>query len=244
MLLYYITDRTQFSGSEAQRRSRLLQKIAEAARAGVDFIQLREKDLGARDLESLAHEAVSVLRRSVKRETRNVKLLVNHRTDIALATAADGVHLRSGDISAADARALLSSIEKPETMNFLGAVSCHSAADIALAGSQGADFAVFAPVFEKSGQAAPPMEAEEFARQIHRAAAAFPLRVAQKIDCARSLLVVIDAVARHCVFRDTRRWHLPQGVGCFRTALRTAGGAGEIAPEHPVVPDRLLGVVT
>jgi len=56
-LLYYITDRTQFPGNESSRRRRLLEKIGEAARAGVDYIQLREKDLSTRDLELLAKEA-------------------------------------------------------------------------------------------------------------------------------------------------------------------------------------------
>ena len=56
-LLYYITDRSQFPGDEASRRRRLLEKIAEAARCGVDYIQLREKDLSARDLEVLARES-------------------------------------------------------------------------------------------------------------------------------------------------------------------------------------------
>ena len=140
----------QFPGSEAQRRSRLLAKIAEAARAGVDFIQLREKDLRVRDLEALARDAVSAIRetRNVKRET---KLLINHRCDVALAAGADGVHLRSDDISPGDARALVSRNEKRETRNFFIAASCHSAAEIALAESHGADFAVFAAVFEKSG---------------------------------------------------------------------------------------------
>ena len=44
-LLYYITDRTAFAADEPTRRRRLLEKISEAARAGVDYIQLREKDL-------------------------------------------------------------------------------------------------------------------------------------------------------------------------------------------------------
>lgn len=152
MLLYYITDRTRFPGSEARRRSRLLDKIAEAARAGVDFIQLREKDLSVRDLESLARRAIEVVRTNAKRETRDVKLLVNHRTDIALAVSADGVHLRSDDISAADARAILARNVKRETRNAIIAVSCHTPRQIALAESHGADFAVFAPVFEKSGR--------------------------------------------------------------------------------------------
>jgi len=48
LLLCYITDRKQFFGDEATRRRLLLQKIADVARCGVDFIQLREKDLSAR----------------------------------------------------------------------------------------------------------------------------------------------------------------------------------------------------
>ena len=58
MLLYYITDRAAFPGDEPTRRRRLLDKIAEAASHGIDYIQLREKDLSTRDLESLAREAM------------------------------------------------------------------------------------------------------------------------------------------------------------------------------------------
>ncbi|MBZ5647743.1 MAG: thiamine phosphate synthase [Acidobacteriia bacterium] len=159
MLLYYITDRSQFPGTDAQRRARLLEKIAQAARAGVDFIQLREKDLSARDLESLARNAAAVLRSDSKLETRNSKLLINHRTDIALAAGADGVHLRSDDISAADARSLLSRNEKLETRNWVIAVSCHTLEQVSLAAADGADFAVFAPVFEKAGRAGSGLEA-------------------------------------------------------------------------------------
>ncbi len=109
MLLYYITDRTQFPGPEHRRRERLLQKIAEAARAGVDYVQLREKDLPARELESLARDAVRICRETgnVKRET---KLLINSRSDIALATGSDGVHLPADDIPASDARAIWSAV--------------------------------------------------------------------------------------------------------------------------------------
>src|SRR5258708_2784411 len=68
-LLYYITDRTAFVGDELSRRRRLLEKIAEAARAGVDYIQLREKDLPTRDLESLARKAVGVVQEAGKLAT-------------------------------------------------------------------------------------------------------------------------------------------------------------------------------
>ncbi len=154
MLLYYITDRKQFPGPEPRRRELLLAKISEAARAGVDYIQLREKDLPARELQALAQQAVRICRetRNQKRETR---LLINSRSDVALATGADGVHLPSGDISASDAQAISSSARtrnsKLETRNFVVAVSCHTAEEVRLAETQGADFAVFGPVFEKVG---------------------------------------------------------------------------------------------
>lgn len=65
-LLYYITDRTQFPGDEAGRRLHLLNKIREAARCGVDLIQLREKDLGGRELEQLAAAAAEAIREAGK----------------------------------------------------------------------------------------------------------------------------------------------------------------------------------
>jgi len=182
VLLYYITDRTRFPGPEPCRRELLLAKIAEAARAGVDYVQLREKDLPGRELESLACDAIRICRetRNQKRET---KLLVNSRSDVALAAGADGVHLPSDDILASDARAIWSAAysrnsklgaicgyeagrseagsPQPKSRaqqgidegsrNCIIAVSCHTAAEVRLAEANGADFAVFGPVFEKVG---------------------------------------------------------------------------------------------
>ncbi len=151
MILCYITDRHQFPGAESQRCARLLVKIAEAARAGVDYIQLREKDLAARDLECLASDALAAVRGNSKQNGRQSRLLVNHRIDVALAVGADGVHLRSDDIPAGDARALLSKNKRFVTRKWTIGVSCHTRAEIALAEAHGADFAVFAPVFGKLG---------------------------------------------------------------------------------------------
>jgi thiamine-phosphate pyrophosphorylase len=146
-LLYYITDRSQFPGDEASRRRRLLEKIADAARCGVDYIQLREKDLCARELEILAHAIVIELR------TGNKKLetgfLINSRTDIALACRADGVHLRSNDISPAEVRKIWTQCGAGVPARVTLGVSCHSAEGVAQAAAQGADFVVFGPIFEK-----------------------------------------------------------------------------------------------
>ncbi len=171
-LLYYITDRTAFGADEPTRQTRLLEKISEATRANVDYIQLREKDLPTRDLESLAKEAKTII---AKLRTENpelrTKLLINSRTDIALAAAADGVHLRSDDISPNDVTAIWgrtpvgtaalgcpaaqSAAQTPpdgkkiSSQPLLVGVSCHAPEEVRQAEQNGAAFAVFAPVFEK-----------------------------------------------------------------------------------------------
>jgi thiamine-phosphate pyrophosphorylase len=158
-LLYYITDRSAFPGDEPSRRRRLLDKIADAARAGVDYIQLREKDLPTRDLESLAHQAVRVIKEAGKLATGNrqlsTALLINSRTDVALAVQADGVHLPSDDIAPQEVREIWKKCgagalarESSLRVSLIG-VSCHSPAEIDQAAANGATFAVFAPVFEK-----------------------------------------------------------------------------------------------
>lgn len=152
-LLYYITDRTHFFGDEAERRRKLLGKISEAAACGVDFIQLREKDLSTRELETLAHQALEAIRhREARNQKPETRLLINSRSDVALAVGADGVHLRSEDISVPDARNLsrISNDQTVEARNWMVAVSCHSEAEVLLAAAGGADFVVLAPVFAKA----------------------------------------------------------------------------------------------
>src|SRR5437899_562692 len=101
VVLCYITDRKQFPGSAAEQQRRLLEKVAECAAVGVDYIQLREKDLSARELEGLALLAVAAIPAGAR-----TSLLINTRTDVALAAGAHGVHLPAREISAAEARAV------------------------------------------------------------------------------------------------------------------------------------------
>ncbi|HEY6764769.1 MAG TPA: thiamine phosphate synthase [Candidatus Sulfotelmatobacter sp.] len=156
MLLYYITGRSAFRGDESVRRHRLLEKIAEAARAGVDYIQLREKDLPTNELEKLAKDGIKVIaeeKLAAGHRPLNPVLLINSRTDVALAIASQGVHLRTHDISPAEVRKIwacgagtpareLSPVPKIS-------VSCHSSEEVVQAAANGADMALFAPVFEK-----------------------------------------------------------------------------------------------
>jgi thiamine-phosphate pyrophosphorylase len=119
LLLYYITDRAQFPGDEAARRRSLLGKIADATRAGVDFIQLREKDLSSHELEVLAGLAMETILENSLPHGGRTRLLINSRADVAIACGA------------------------------VVGISCHTAKEVACATSIGANFAVFAPVFEK-----------------------------------------------------------------------------------------------
>jgi len=154
-VLCYITDRTQFPGEEPSRRARLLEKITEAAQVGIDYIQLREKDLTTRALEFLAHKALDIIRRSQPR-TENQKLrtqlLINSRTDVALAVSADGIHLPASDLTVTKVREIwqqsgLCSAGAPARGTV--SVSCHRPCEVERAAIAGADLALFAPVFEK-----------------------------------------------------------------------------------------------
>lgn len=169
LLLYYITDRSQLPGEEAARRGLVLEKIAEAARCGVDYIQLREKDLSTRELELLAGKAVQAVRSNSTPRTENqalkTRLLVNSRTDVALAAGADGVHLRSDGVLPSDVRHIWSQCGAGTPAGAMVGVSCHSAEEVRRAAVAGADFAVFGPVFGKAGFSAAGLEALRHASQ-------------------------------------------------------------------------------
>ena len=162
--LYYITDRRQFPGDCHEQERRFLAKIAECATAGVEYIQLREKDLTPRALEQLARKAMGVLGGS------QTRLLINSRIDVAVACGAHGVHLPANDLAASEVRAIFARAGKSEPV--IG-VSTHSASDVASAEAHGASFAVFGPVFEKSGSANR-KGLEQLRRICHRSEAAQP----------------------------------------------------------------------
>ena len=154
-LLYYITNRVAFPGDERGRRVHLLDKIAEATSNNIDYIQLREKDLPTRDLESLAREAMQIIHK-LKTENRELRtvLLINSRTDVALTTNAAGVHLPANDISPGEVRtAWKCGAGTPSHELSPGtpviSVSCHSPEEVNQAAANQATLALFAPVFEK-----------------------------------------------------------------------------------------------
>ncbi len=123
----YITDRRAVSDFEAAVRRNLA--------AGVDYIQIREKDLEGRALAELTRGILALTQGSATR------VLVNDRLDVALACGAHGVHLRGDSL----APSLLRRLTPP---GFLIGVSCHSLEDLVLA--LGADFVVYGPVFDSA----------------------------------------------------------------------------------------------
>lgn len=145
MFLYYITDRKQLSTNEHDACRLLLNRIRMVATAGVDAIQVRERDLSARELSALGRRAVEIVRAT----NPSTKVLINSRSDVAIACGADGVHLRSDDISAADARSIFM---HAGILHPMIGVSCHSRAEVELAEGNGADFAVFGPIFAKGSE--------------------------------------------------------------------------------------------
>ena len=150
IIRYYITDRAQLPAGVT-----LLDNIARRLAAGIEMIQLRERDLSARQLHALAQQ---VLRLPNARHTR---ILINDRSDIALATGAAGVHLRANSVSPSRIR----SIAPPD---FVIGVSCHSVADVCRAEDEGASFAVLGPIYASPGKG-PPLGLGPLADAAHRA---------------------------------------------------------------------------
>jgi len=125
----YITDRRTLPADTP-----LLAAIARNLAAGIEWIQIREKDLSARDLFALTERVLALA------NPHQSKILVNTRVDVALAAGAAGTHLPAGSPPPHVWRAYT-------PPGFLIGVSCHTLDEIRAAEDQGADYAVFSPVF-------------------------------------------------------------------------------------------------
>jgi thiamine-phosphate pyrophosphorylase len=138
-LTYHITDRKQFPGDTAQQLAALKEKVRLAFAAGVDYVQVREKDLEGRALAALVEELAALP------EKGRARLLVNDRLDIAQSCGADGVHLPADSLPAAAVRRLVGK-------EFLVGVSCHNVGEVEQAAAAGADYVLVAPVFDTASK--------------------------------------------------------------------------------------------
>lgn len=127
--LFLVTDRHQTNGRPLVP---LLQRVLTAA---VPMVQLRERDLSARELVRLAREVQAVT------ASRRSQLLINDRIDVALALEGVGVHLRSNSLPVSVARQLLGA------QRLLG-ISVHAVEEVTEAESQGADYIILGPIYE------------------------------------------------------------------------------------------------
>ena len=144
MLRCAITNHTPSRFVNAAQIERLQDQVRHWAADGIELIQLREKDLEAGALFSLAEVALQTLREMQS----STKLLINTRADVAIAVRAHGVHLtaRPDELTPDQVRELFTHAGLPAP---LVSVSCHTPEDIARARHNAADFILFGPVFEK-----------------------------------------------------------------------------------------------
>jgi thiamine-phosphate pyrophosphorylase len=151
----YITDRIGLGADsggaagaqlEVARVARLLERIRWAIDGGVDWIQIREKDLGAAQLAEIARGAVAAARGNERRS----RVIVNERLDVAVAAGAGGVHLGRESLPVREAVAWREKekIARTDLADFLIGASCHSLEDARAAASDAADYLIFGPVFE------------------------------------------------------------------------------------------------
>jgi thiamine-phosphate pyrophosphorylase len=133
----YITDRRLLTPPAA-----LLDVIARNLALGIEWIQIREKDLPARDLFHLVQSALALP------NPHGSRILVNTRVDVALAAGAAGAHLPAGSPPAKMWRGLT-------PPGFLIGVSCHTVEEVRAAEEEAADYAVFGPVFAPRSKFSP-----------------------------------------------------------------------------------------
>ncbi len=128
--LYLITDRNLFADDYS-----LFTAVVEALKAGVKAIQLREKDLGIRELVDMAYKMREVTKRY------KAKFFINDRVDIALAVGADGVHLGQMSIPPFAVRKIAGD-------KLMIGASTHSLKEALEAEKSGADFITLGPVYK------------------------------------------------------------------------------------------------
>jgi thiamine-phosphate diphosphorylase len=161
-MICLVTDRRRLS-TGADNVDRLVELVEAAVSAGIDLIQVRERDLDARALASLVTRCLAAA------EGTPSKILVNDRADVAAATGSAGVHLRGDSIGVSAARSLLGQ----------GAIvgrSVHGLQEATLASEAGADYLIFGTLFQTPSKGeGHPLATLDQLRETCRAAAGVPV---------------------------------------------------------------------
>lgn len=133
MIRYRITDRRLVKDLAASVQASL--------REGIDYVQIREKDLSARELTGLVRAVMAL------ENPHQARIIVNTRMDVALACGAHGLHLPGDSIAVDEWRRIAPA-------GFVIGVSCHTVEELRRAEGEGADYAVYGPVFAPLSKAA------------------------------------------------------------------------------------------
>jgi thiamine-phosphate pyrophosphorylase len=147
-IVCYVTDRKSLTGNsnEAALTSTLLQNIKVALAAGVDWVQVREKDLQGGQLLEVGRLAVGLAAVHREKTEPAPRIIINDRLDVALAAGAHGVHLGGESARAYEVVRWCRAGNAPN--GFVIGVSCHSIQEAREAEIAKADYILFGPVFE------------------------------------------------------------------------------------------------
>jgi thiamine-phosphate pyrophosphorylase len=146
-IVCYVTDRKSLNPAMAQARtSQILGNIRRAVEAGVDWVQIREKDLPARELLELARQAVRMAAARGGGNPGRARVIINDRLDVALAAGAHGVHLGHESLAPGDVMRWCRAGNAPT--EFAIGVSCHSLDEARKAESVKPDYIFLGPIFE------------------------------------------------------------------------------------------------
>jgi thiamine-phosphate pyrophosphorylase len=152
-ILCYVTDRKLLAPGEGGARTGVVRQIRDTIAAGVDWVQIREKDLAAGELLGLVRQATSASEAggaetggSMRSGRGRTKIMVNDRLDLALAGAAAGVHLGQESAPVADVVRWCRKGNAPR--EFIVGVSSHSVGEAREAENAGASYVIFGPVFD------------------------------------------------------------------------------------------------
>ena len=149
-LLCYVTDRRALTEvTPSDPLAALARKIKEVVAAGIDWVQIREKDLPAAELASLTRQSLNIAAKLSAERASATRILVNDRLDVAIAERAGGIHLGEKSLPVSEAKRLVESARQKQTIDasFLVGVSCHSIEAAVTAQRDGADYIFFGPIF-------------------------------------------------------------------------------------------------
>lgn len=155
-ILCCVTDRKSLTPAAGESQfGALLKQIVTAAVAGVDWIQIREKDASGREIFDLTRAALAKVSEAKGSAQHSTRIIVNDRLDVAVAAHAGGVHFGENSLSPSDVRGWMSlNCGRNFNQGFAVGVSCHSLESCKAAEVSGADYIFFGPTFATPSKSA------------------------------------------------------------------------------------------